>query len=208
MGYYEDDCGYYEPSVADEIIDEYKEKMKEVLLNTVKHEIETLRTENVDLKKRNSELQSKVVAIAVKEKDLEKNRDKIIKEAQSEVRRLIYGGFAVGDICWIQKGNYKSIPCKKCNCTGKVIALIDNKQETVKCPKCDGHKTKSWYEGCAVEGVISQITFKEWNDNKCNETEIWVKYKNDSNSHSLKNVYHTQEECQKVCEEHNEKQDN
>lgn len=195
MGYYESDCGYYEPSAVDIIVDEYSAKMKEILLDTVKNEIETLRSENEGYKETIKSLRQQVSNIKQKEIDLERNKNKIIADAQQEVRRLIYGGFAVGDKCWIKDSESKSKPCSKCKGEGILSATINDITENIKCTKCNGYK-KEWYNVYTpTEGVISQVTFKEWNGNKNNEIELWVKYKGDSHKFDLGYVFHTEDEC-------------
>jgi hypothetical protein len=71
--YYED---YYEPSVMDEILDEFRQKCKEVLLDDINTEIGAIKHTNECLRKENDELKK---ALSKTEKDLrelKKNTEK------------------------------------------------------------------------------------------------------------------------------------
>ena len=71
--YYED---YYEPSVMDEILDEFRQKCKEVLLDDINTEIGSIKHTNEYLRKENDELKN---ALSKTEKDLrelKKNTEK------------------------------------------------------------------------------------------------------------------------------------
>ena len=78
--YYEEPP-YYEPTLADEIMFEYQQKMKDALLESVKFQIENIKQENIDLKEENKTLLNKQHQVAIKERELlekEKNIRKAI----------------------------------------------------------------------------------------------------------------------------------
>ena len=63
--YYEYDTGYYEPSVMDELLEEFQSKCKEILLDDINSEIGAIKHENEYLKKENDKL-SKALSQAEK----------------------------------------------------------------------------------------------------------------------------------------------
>ena len=58
--YYEEEP-HYEPSIADEIMMEYQEKMKDALLNSIKYELKQIKEENTNLKNQNEEYKNNFV---------------------------------------------------------------------------------------------------------------------------------------------------
>lgn len=58
--YYEEEYPYYEPTVADEIMIEYQQKMKDALLESVKFEIEQIKNNDVRLQEENNKLRNEI----------------------------------------------------------------------------------------------------------------------------------------------------
>jgi regulator of replication initiation timing len=82
MSYYEDygDEPYYEPTPADEIFFEAKQKLEECLKESIKYKIGHLAEENARLKTENEKMQEKVRNIEWKEKSLE-NKEKDLERS-------------------------------------------------------------------------------------------------------------------------------
>lgn len=79
--YYEYDTGYYEPSVMDELLDEFQQKCKDVLLDDVNSTIGGIKHENEYLKKENDKLR---VVLAKAEKNLRESKKDAEKFALME----------------------------------------------------------------------------------------------------------------------------
>lgn len=78
--YFEEENYYYKPTLADEIMYEYQEKMKDALLESVKNKLEKAESEYIRIKKENEQLrkqsrdvENKRRELEQKEKDLERN---------------------------------------------------------------------------------------------------------------------------------------
>ena len=71
--YHED---YYEPSVMDDILDEFRQKCKEVLLDDINTEIGSIKHTNEYLRKENDELKK---ALSKTEKDLRELKKNMIR---------------------------------------------------------------------------------------------------------------------------------
>ena len=56
--YYEYDTGYYESSVMDEILEEFQQKCREVLLDDINSTIGSIKQTNEYLKKENDDLKN------------------------------------------------------------------------------------------------------------------------------------------------------
>jgi len=70
MSYYDEEQ-YFEPSEADILLSEYQQKMKEVLISSVKNEIEAIKEENERLKVENEKLNKRFRNIELEEQQLE-----------------------------------------------------------------------------------------------------------------------------------------
>ena len=75
-----DESPYYEPTIADEILIEYQQKMKDALLESIKSQIENIKQENIDLKEENKTLLNKQHQVAL--------RKRIIRERKN-IRKTI-----------------------------------------------------------------------------------------------------------------------
>lgn len=68
--YYEEDCYYYEPTVADEIFNKAKKELEESLKEDVKLKIKTTMDYNFKLRQENEELKQQVRNLDNRERDL------------------------------------------------------------------------------------------------------------------------------------------
>ena len=66
---YEYEC-YWEPSEADELFDEIKNKLLESAKSSLKDDMRNLQSENKYLKQRNDELEKKIYEVEQKERSL------------------------------------------------------------------------------------------------------------------------------------------
>ena len=68
MGYWDYDESYWEPSEADILFDEIKDKLIDAAKDSLKSDIESLKLRNEYLEKRNQELEKKISKIEQKER--------------------------------------------------------------------------------------------------------------------------------------------
>jgi regulator of replication initiation timing len=139
---YEED--YYEPSAADMVLDEFKEKMKEVLLGTVKQEIELVKEENERLKEENKKFRERESKINYKERELESKENQLEylfyrKKFSDLINPLVekYVGY------YISSTYRKPNKCDQCNDDRKIIYRSDNGKIIEK--DCECNHNESYY---------------------------------------------------------------
>lgn len=88
MGYYESDCGYYEPSEAEIFFDEMKENFKQYLNKDVKLEIENLRKENEKLKISVERTKDKLRNLERDTSDYERDKEKLKQQVEKEFYQM------------------------------------------------------------------------------------------------------------------------
>jgi len=82
---YNDDFeDYYEPSEVDQLVEEFKDKIREHLLPNIREEIERLNKENNDLKNKNEEYRKRESEISSKERDLKYKAENLKREVERE----------------------------------------------------------------------------------------------------------------------------
>lgn len=111
--YYNEEFSYFEPSIADEILMEYQERMKNALLESVKSEISNLKDENSELKEENENLKKKIREIEYKEKALEAREKDMEREFYRKKFSEILKPYEKQMILWV--GEYQSFLADKCN---------------------------------------------------------------------------------------------
>lgn len=119
-----DEEQYYEPSAYEEIVMEYQRKMKEVLLGTIKVEIENIKEENARLKKANKILLDEQSDIRNKEHQLKIQKADLMRQVKRERLSQLMSDFQV--VMYKVQKTYPKIPkCNKCD---------DNRQVTFTSP--------------------------------------------------------------------------
>lgn len=121
---------YYEPSIADEIMVEYQQKMKDALLKTVKNDIEGVKQENERLKEENEKLKEKVNGIAQRERELECKKDNLVREVRSKRLSELMKDFEIA-MYRVDDESIKIPKCNKCNNSRKIefISPLGKKME-------------------------------------------------------------------------------
>ena len=84
MGYWDYEEPYWEPSEADELFDEVKNKLINAAKDSIKSDMSYLRSENKRLIERNQELEKKAHEVAQKERDLEYKANNLRREVENE----------------------------------------------------------------------------------------------------------------------------
>jgi len=111
---YYDDEPYYEPSLADEILNEYQQKMKDALLDSIKYQIEKTKKENQNIKDENIKLRQQVNEISNRERELEIQKKNLAYTVRHERLSELMKDFEV--IMYRAYTTTKKLPkCDKCN---------------------------------------------------------------------------------------------
>jgi regulator of replication initiation timing len=111
--YYNEEFPYYEPSIADEILMEYQEKMKNALLESVKSEISNLKDENNKLKEENEKLKIKIMEVQYKEEELKTKERELEKEFYRKKFSEMLKPYEKQMVVWIAE--YETFLADKCN---------------------------------------------------------------------------------------------
>jgi len=207
----------YEPTLADEIMLEYQQKMKDALLETVKNNIEGIKQENERLKEENRKLQELVYGIQQRENSLEIEKSQFQRKLRYERLSELMGDFEV--TMYRVDDNYVKMPkCSNCNKDRKIefISPLGKKMtETCTCAATknvyiveefvvtefridrDGKQMLMWYEvkkdkdeeydNCKFLGKKAKVY-----DEGANFEDLDVKYYN--------LYFKSKEQCQKYCD--------
>lgn len=128
---YYDEPPYYEPTIADEILIEYQQKMKEALLESIKLEIENMKNENEKLKEENKKLRLKSIEIDNKERDLKYKEENIKKEVTEEFYKSNIGDTLKQymencELWFAGDERYQNEKCELCNENRELVAKFPN----------------------------------------------------------------------------------
>ena len=134
--YYDDDYPY-EPNLADEILIEYQKKMKDALLDSVKQEINILKTENEILKEKNDELKAKVRKIELKERELKEKEETLERDFYRKKFSEILKPYEDKMVAWIaEETSFLGEKCNLCDKSRKVTyTAVDGSTVKLDC-KC------------------------------------------------------------------------
>lgn len=158
MGYYEYDTGYYEESIADEILNETKEKLKAIINSDIKSEMEQLKTENMNLKEQLKTYKSKENELRNRELEIERkeNQDinKMYKSKWSETLEPLTSNF----IAWrIGDKRVKYPKCNKCNYARRIVYTSEFGDTIEKFCKCND----TYIEYFPDETVMKEINLSK-----------------------------------------------
>lgn len=144
-------------SQADEIVNEAKNKITDLIYESVKSEIEQDRQNYVRAKERADELQKECYEQREKINTLEIELKKAKEELKRKDKEIPQTPFALGDEVWVpyrKYGDKGEVKCPTCNGEGYITALTDA-YGTLKCvcPHChnDWGKKSAEYDKYYVE---------------------------------------------------------
>lgn len=175
MNYYDycEDCDG--KSKADEIIDDAKNKLVDLIWEQVKGELEVTQKENELLAKKNAELQKENFELIEKEKVLQIDNERLKAEMERQDNLVPRTPFVVGEkVYFIKPWDVGKIPCATCSGKGKVTVQDKRFGEiTIKCPKCNGEGQvkypifevrKAWIESIqtTIKLRSKHICFEYW----------------------------------------------
>jgi hypothetical protein len=145
-----DECGYYEPSQADIILDEFMGKMREALTVTAKNEIEQLRRENAELTDANKKLRQEAVAVNMRSQELERKEKNLecrfYEKKFSEILEPFMNNITVYTA---SHEGHSQAKCSYCDDEGNLTFTAINGQETRK--QCQCRNFIYWYEPIICE---------------------------------------------------------
>ena len=212
MYWYEEEyC--YEPTEADEIFIEAKEKLEKALKESVQLGIDRTVEENRRLSEENKNLKERMKHIDTERRELESKRDKIYQEAKKDVEKEFSLGFYPNQKVFYAKASYKAVECPVCQGQGHANVELFGKIEKVKCTNCKGGGNVSKANYSPYEDTITSIEFslcrQDWTSKKAElrHGKIWLEKKEWSmdKSRAEEELFHSKEECQKYCDKKNNK---
>jgi len=126
---------YYEPSIADEILIEYQQKMKDALLESIKSQIENIKDENVRLKQENDKYKQRERDILNKENDLKYKEENLKREVtnkfyQSNIGDILKQYIEECEVWFADIDRYQNEKCNLCNEERKLVAKFPNGEIT------------------------------------------------------------------------------
>lgn len=161
MGYWDYDEPMWEPSEADELFDEIKQKLVDAAKDSLKNELKSLKSQNEYLKERNKELEDKAHLVDQKERDLEyKSRDLrrvVEKEFYATAIEDIFKDMLDKSRLWFAEHKPHEKPkCDRCDANRNWVLTWPNGETTTK--KCDCASLDYWYE--PEETYIDTLRYK------------------------------------------------
>jgi regulator of replication initiation timing len=171
--YYEEP--YYEPSVADEILIEFQQKMKDVLLESIKSEIKSIAEENSTLRAENKKLKEKQHEVDRRERDLKYKEDNLKREVEKEFYQSNIGDTLKQyiedcEIWFADVERYQNKKCDLCNEERELIVKFPNGKITK--TDCDCAKFLSKY--IPALSTISLIEFGKRNSRYSSERKFYL----------------------------------
>ena len=152
----------------------------------------------IELRKKVSDLKSKICKI---EKQSKKYEEKFRKEIEEETLRSLLGGFKLGDEVWFIKNNYTKEKCKLCIQQGEFIIDLNGEEIKVNCPKCDGLGFISKNIKTIEKGKVKEIKIQTRAEGRQFKAEMYIEptsYKSsDSIQRSFDRLFKTKEECER-----------
>jgi hypothetical protein len=207
-------CDYeemYYDYVPDEVTVKISDVIKEELNNRLGSDLDELKR----LRESDKEKQNKIYELQREVKNIKQEYDQKLKNAllekEREVKRKIFQGFTIKDKVFFIDSRYINESCPTCE-KGKIKVTINEREEKVQCPHCNGQGEKHIWTAYVRQGEISQVDFKTWYDEseKCTESYFYINTdktdRKDSSKQNIKNIFKTEEEAVKECELRNNKE--
>jgi hypothetical protein len=161
MSYWDYEEPYWEPSEADELFDEVKSKLINAAKDSIKSDMEYLRSENKRLIERNKELENKAYEVSKKERDLKYKADNLRREVEREFYKTsiedVFKDALEKHTLWFADNKPHTRPkCDKCNSDRNWVLTWPNGELSTK--QCDCARLDYWYE--PQETFITTLTYR------------------------------------------------
>ena len=133
---YDDDFeDYYEPSEVDQLVEEFKDKIREHLLPNIREEIERLKKENNDIRNKNEEYRKRESEISSKERDLKYKADNLKREVEREfyksnIEDTLKDYIENAKVWFADNKGFPQEKCLLCNDKRKLVANFPNGKTT------------------------------------------------------------------------------
>ena len=132
---YDDYEGYYEPSEVDQLVEEFKDKVREHLLPNIREEIVRLNKQNAELKCKNEEYKKRESELNNKERDLKYKTDNLKREVEKEFYASNIGDtlkdyIEKAEVWFAENKGFRQDKCSLCNDKRKLIANFPNGKTT------------------------------------------------------------------------------
>lgn len=158
----------YSSSKADELIEEMKEKLHELITDEAKEIMVAYRKAENELSDLNRQITRKKRDIKNLQEELRELEDKHTKADKYDMPRKyidafvrdVTGYFAPGDKVFIIDRKSERVQCDKCNGEKKVKAIIADEENTITCPKCNGYGSVSEHYDTIEEREIRDVYLK------------------------------------------------
>ena len=185
---YYDEEQYYEPNAYEEIVMEYQQKMKEVLLGTIKVEMENTKDENARLKEENEKLRNEQSNIRNKEHQLEIQKSDLMRQVKRERLSQLMSDFQI--VMYRTNTIYPKIPkCNKCDDNRKIKFTSPSDKQMEEFCSCDkGKETFIPVEYICTEFKVNRDdgAMLMWYKENHEKDYDWYGY---NNSDLVKSVY-------------------
>lgn len=158
----------YSSSKADELIEEMKDKLHELITDEAKEIMVAYRKAENELSDLNRQITRKKRDIKNLQEELKELEDKHTKADRYDMPRKyidafvrdITGYFAPGDKVFIIDRKLERVQCDKCKGEKKVNAIIEGEENIIECPKCRGYGAVSEHYDTIEEREIRDVHLK------------------------------------------------
>jgi len=204
---------FYEPSEADTIIDEAKEKLNDLLTEEVKQTMKQASEAKQSLEKLQKEIREAEYRLGnlklehQREEKKWENLDQYHMPRQY-IKRLVEavaGDFAPGDTVYALAVDFQNEECPLCHGNKEVECKIADSQEvlSINCPTCKGRGYRSKRIDYIKERKVSEVHLKLCFDDYrvCYWSSNCIYLDGRDSSTDIKDIFHTKEEAEKALAE-------
>ena len=179
MEYYDfENENYYEPTVAEELLNEAVEKFKGAIKEDIKINLEYIQDENKRLKKENKELKIKSREVDNKEQQLERKEKDLERTFYRSTFSKLLKPLEENMEVWYADYSYKKVKkCKLCDDDRKIIFTSTKGKEIKQNCECD----KDYRYYTPKKTTISVINLYKKYDYNNSEFSLSPKYHNNRN---------------------------
>jgi len=172
---YDDYENYYEPSEVDQLIEEFRDKIREHLLPNIQEEIDRLNKENNELRIKFNEYKNKESELNSKERNLKYKEDNLKREVEREFYASNIGDTLKdyidnSEVWFADSKGFSQDKCSLCNDKRKLVANFSNGKTTE--ISCDCSKIISKYVPEISE--LSTIKFSKRDSQYQSEREFYL----------------------------------
>jgi len=132
---YDEFENYYEQSEVDQLVEEFKDKIREHLLPNIREEIERLNKLNFELKQKNEKYKKRESEINAKERDLKYKEENLKREVEKEFYESNIGDtlkdyIEKSEVYFADSKGLRQDKCSLCNGKRKLVANFPNGKTT------------------------------------------------------------------------------